>query len=794
MTHRMMQLLGLLLAVVMLIGTATNCASAADVAEDPVAAVIRQLEEIDTLEQMQAKRASYAVKSRYTVSTTDSSVIAAHENARAQYEAYRDSMFAARLAAQQAYDALSASQQAQISSSLTSKLSQDLPTSFRSETMSLTPGNQAYTFMAVNDSVSGGLCYEVSNHASGTIEIPAIFILVDTADGASSWTPSGRYQPGESNFDVAYCCDVHTILNYGSHYKRINLEDSSYYGPSASRHIRAILENAYPFLSLDEMKSRLKAGGMKSDFVDSLTRSDVIAAVQLAIWAYANAGETTVDAVRYGTSYDVVANRNRYMNPLHEYTNELWDWWTTAAGNTSYDANAEYRVNTLVYYLCNLSGQSVSEDEIVISEVEVTRADLISESDDLYQLGMYIHLNSGGSRSDDLRVSVTSYHINEDGSRTETGRNAQSLNGRTLVDMYVRAKPGDTIQVVVEGTQTLERGVYFYEPEGGRDASQCLVGVSEGETRVHAEKEFTFAETIGETGLRLYKTALNTGMPLEGITFHIYRVLPGEGQTVSSAPTQEELTWYATEENRLASIVTDATGYASLALDEGTYLIVEEHNPDKIISPVSPFYISIPLAVSRETEDGTTVVDMMNIVSVYPKNVPVDEEEEPPIIPPVPDNVTGQFEIIKHAAGEPDTRLSGAQFEVYRAATDGDDNVKTVVCDGTMYAVTPVKVNGSRLVLTTDSNGHAVSPQLTCGTYFLVETKAPDGYYLLEEAVSVRVVSSILSSSTTVTIANTPGVQLPETGGSGWDGYALLGCALMLGALAVLVLRKRTCA
>ena len=344
MTHRMMQLLGLLLAVVMLIGTATNCASAADVAEDPVAAVIRQLEEIDTLEQMQAKRASYAVKSRYTVSTTDSSVIAAHENARAQYEAYRDSMFAARLAAQQAYDALSASQQAQISSSLTSKLSQDLPTSFRSETMSLTPGNQAYTFMAVNDSVSGGLCYEVSNHASGTIEIPAIFILVDTADGASSWTPSGRYQPGESNFDVAYCCDVHTILNYGTHYKRINLEDSSYYGPSASRHIRAILENAYPFLSLDEMKSRLKAGGMKSDFVDSLTRSDVIAAVQLAIWAYANAGETTVDAVRYGTSYDVAANRNRYMNPLHEYTNELWDWpggnqsarWLLPAGGSGF--------------------------------------------------------------------------------------------------------------------------------------------------------------------------------------------------------------------------------------------------------------------------------------------------------------------------------------------------------------------------------------------------------------------------------------------------------------------------
>ena len=779
------RLLSLVLALV--IGLLPCAALAADASEDPVAAVISQLEIIDTLAQMQQKRSNYAVNSRYNVNTTNQSTISAHENARAQYEDYVAKMRAARLAAQQAYDALTSSQQAQISSDLVARLNDQLDTVWRSETRPLTAATNEYTFEVVNDTASGGFCYEVSNHITVGPEIPAIFILVDTAKVASPWTPSGRYELGESNDDVVYCCDVATGIAYDSHYKRLNLEDSAYYGSDASRHIRAILENAYPYLTLDEMKSRLKAGGLKSDFVDSLTRSDVIAAVQMSIWAYANAGEQEVQGnTQYSATYDIAANKGRYMNPLHDYTNELWDWWTTTAGKVSYDARAEYRVNSLVHYLCNLSGQSASEDEIVISEVEVTRAELVNESEDLYQLGMYIHLNNGGSLSDDLRVSATS--LGENG--TVTDQSVINPGGRDEFGMRVTAHSGDTIQVVVEGTQKLDKGVFFYEPEGGRDASQCLVGVGEGETRVRAEKTFTFVDDVKDMGLCVYKTELGTGLPLEGIKFDIYRVNPGEGQTVSSAPTEEEIGWYAKTENLVETITTDVTGYAGISLDEGVYLIVEEDS-DKIVAPVSPFYISSPLAVSSENVDGTTTVEIMNVVSVYPKNEPAQEEEPPPVIPPVPDNVTGSFEIIKHAEGAPDTRLPGAQFEVYRAATDEDDDVKIITCDGTEYAVTPVKVNGSKLVLTTDANGHAVSPQLTCGTYFLVETKAPDGYNLPREAFSVTVVSSTMSEASTVTIANTPGMLLPETGGSGTTWYAILGCVLMLGALTTLTLKKR---
>ena len=48
--------------------------------------------------------------------------------------------------------------------------------------------------------------------------------------------------------------------------------------------------------------------------------------------------------------------------------------------------------------------------------------------------------------------------------------------------------------------------------------------------------------------------------------------------------------------------------------------------------------------------------------------------------------------------------------------------------------VTPVKHNGKPIVLETNGEGKAQSPQLIAGTYYLKEIKAPDGYLLPKEA------------------------------------------------------------
>lgn len=192
--------------------------------------------------------------------------------------------------------------------------------------------------------------------------------------------------------------------------------------------------------------------------------------------------------------------------------------------------------------------------------------------------------------------------------------------------MYVNAKYGDTIDVVVEGTQYLSRGVYFYEPEGGRDASQSLVGTEEGETNIRTEKSFSFNTDVTK-GLRIYKTDNSTGLPLSDITFTLYKAVPSAGESLGTIPTDEEISKYATDENMVGSVTTDVTGYASITLDDGTYLTVEEHNTDKVKAPVNPFFISIPMQreVTAEGEEGAvTEIEYVDIVSIYPQNESVD--------------------------------------------------------------------------------------------------------------------------------------------------------------------------
>ena len=93
--------------------------------------------------------------------------------------------------------------------------------------------------------------------------------------------------------------------------------------------------------------------------------------------------------------------------------------------------------------------------------------------------------------------------------------------------------------------------------------------------------------------------------------------------------------------------------------------------------------------------------------------------------------------------------------------------------------------------------------------YVLAEAQAPEGYLPLTSAVSISVtddgVTAELSDGTefevsgtgtqtdpyVITITNAPGVALPNAGGSGTMGFYVLGMILMLGAAAVLLIRRR---
>ena len=758
-----MRIVAFLSVILLYIGFTAPQAYATD---EAVLNVISQLETIDTLQEMQNKRSQYSTA--------------------AEYEEYISKMFAARLAAQSSYDTLTDLQKAQIGSEMTAKLDNKLDTVYYSPTVSVKQRFDEYPYEVI---FKNRILYEIGHHVAG--EMPCTIILVDTSKIGSSWTPDGLYEYGKSNYEVTYCCDAVAPVNPGTHYKRLNLEDSGYYGKYAAEHIRAIVQNSYPYLSLDEMKANLKARGLSTAFVDSLTRGDIISAVQMAIWAYSNSDGDGMS--EYAGTIEMT-NNGIFRNPIHDYTNEIWSWWDTKNSSPGvYDAQAAYRVNTLVYYLCNLPGVTAYDEQIVISDVKITRAELIAGSNDTYTVGMYVYLNDSASLNDNMIISVTSYSENTDGTITVNGSTRKSIDSSTKYGMYVNAKYGDTIKVVVEGTQHLAKGVYFYEPEGGKDASQCLVGMAEGETPVRVENSFVFGADI-EKGLRIYKTDTGTELPLSDITFTIYKVVPAAGESLSAIPTQEEISKYATDENKVGCGITDATGYASVSLEDGTYLIIEEHNINKVKAPVAPFYINIPMSQEKiaETENGIiTETEYVNIVSVYPKNESIDIPDTPPVIPPVPDNVSGKFSILKYDESDESLLLKGAKFKVYRPATKNDTETEIIACDGIEYAVVPVIVDGVPLVLTTGENGAAISPELTCGTYFIVEIKAPAGYNLRKDAISVTVTSSVSGESETIRISNKHGNILPETGGIGTNHFWIIGGLMTVTAFVLLITKKR---
>ena len=107
----------------------------------------------------------------------------------------------------------------------------------------------------------------MSNHMVSTNggehnDIPQTLIMVE-ANEDYTWNADGIYSFGVSNYEILYCCDVETGYNDGIYYKRLNLEDSSYYDEEDAAHIRSIITNSYPYVSIEEMKDNLYQEGFE---------------------------------------------------------------------------------------------------------------------------------------------------------------------------------------------------------------------------------------------------------------------------------------------------------------------------------------------------------------------------------------------------------------------------------------------------------------------------------------------------------------------------------------------------
>lgn len=167
---------------------------------------------------------------------------------------------------------------------------------------------------------------------------------------------------------------------------------------------------------------------------------------------------------------------------------------------------------------------------------------------------------------------------------------------------------------------------------------------------------------------------------------------------------------------------------------------------------------------------------------------------------------TFELDVTKVDGKDATKKLQGAEFKL----RNEDGKWVTVDADG---KVTGWDVEEKGSVLTSDENGFFTISGLEDGTYYLKETKAPDGYNLLPNEIVIVITSTydedgvealtikvdngeekpgtLSNGIVDTTVENNAGATLPETGGIGTTIFYIAGAVLVLAAIVLLVTKRR---
>lgn len=170
---------------------------------------------------------------------------------------------------------------------------------------------------------------------------------------------------------------------------------------------------------------------------------------------------------------------------------------------------------------------------------------------------------------------------------------------------------------------------------------------------------------------------------------------------------------------------------------------------------------------------------------------------------------TYPLDINKCIKGKETSRLAGAKFKLYANKTDAaatNENaikVSAVADKAGYYVVDPTSTTTEfESVASIDGQNYNLHVNgLAAGTYYLVETKAPEGYNKLTASIKVVITKTgdetwTISKDDTeekdkiIDVENSTGSILPSTGGMGTIAFAVVAAILVFG-VAVSFIRDR---
>lgn len=167
----------------------------------------------------------------------------------------------------------------------------------------------------------------------------------------------------------------------------------------------------------------------------------------------------------------------------------------------------------------------------------------------------------------------------------------------------------------------------------------------------------------------------------------------------------------------------------------------------------------------------------------------------------IPVVYTGGINLLKVDALDTSVTLSGAEFELYRRATEDElasNDSRITEIPGVVEKVIKVSffdnaaLEGDKVTsVVSDENGNVTVYGLAYGKYYLLETSAPAGYNSLGNAVELKIDSSSHTDENVIIVENESGMIMPGTGGIGTTVFYISGVLVILIAGSLLLNKKR---
>ena len=368
---------------------------------------------------------------------------------------------------------------------------------------------------------------------------------------------------------------------------------------------------------------------------------------------------------------------------------------------------------------------------------------------------------------------------------------------------------------------SLDAGYYLVYVTGGKSIQSSLLTVDDDNTTVSLKTEAPSIEKTADKetvsiGQVVKYTVKGTIPDTTGYTEYVYKihdeltkgldfVNDATGTALGEGATTVKVTVaFGAGVTDAGTAPTTATlsgeGNRTMALDLSEWVKANQGNKGK------EFTVTYYAKVNKDAE-----VTNSNKASLEYGNNPSNTTTTTPSEAKTP---TYPLDILKKKTGT-DEKLAGAKFKLYSSKTDADAND-----DAKAIKVSPVTpgVAGNYVVDPTSSTTEFESVKditgagynlrvngLAEGTYYLVETKAPDGLNKLTAPVVIKITKSsdadvnnwtISKDSNNETdkiidIENSTGSLLPSTGGRGTIIFAVIAALLVFGVAVSFIRDKR---